>query len=161
MHPSDILMYGHLTVQHTIEQFPAAEVGTTGACGYWSVKDLVAHLSSFEGALVDLLNQFIHPGDPTPRLDAFIQRGDQFNDEQVNQRQGMTFAEVYAEYQSAHAQVRTLAAQLPAEVWRQSGALPWYGAAYDLEDFIVYTYYGHKREHCGQIATFSDRFKSQ
>jgi len=159
MHVSDILMYGHLTVQHTVEQFPAAEVETTGACGYWSVKDLVAHFSSFEWALVDILNQFVHPGHPTPVLDAFIQRDDTFNDAQVNQRQGLSFAEVYAEYQAAHAQVRDLAAQLPTDLWRQAGALPWYGEAYDLEDFVVYTYYGHKREHCGQIATFSDRFK--
>ena len=57
----------------------------------------------------------------------------------MNQRQGMTFAEVYAEYQAAHAQVRDLAAQIPADLWQQSGALAWYGAAYDLEAFIVST----------------------
>ena len=161
MHISDILMYGHLTVQRTVETFPAAEVGTAGACGYWSVKDLVAHLGSYELVLVDILDGFINPGSPTPHLEAFIRPDYNFNDEQVNQRQGMTFAEVYAEYQAAHAQVRDLAAQIPADLWQQSGALPWYGAAYDLEDFIVYTYYGHKREHCGQIATFSDRFKGR
>jgi hypothetical protein len=26
-----------------------------------------------------------------------------------------------------------------------------------LDDFIVYTYYGHKREHAAQIAAFRDR----
>jgi hypothetical protein len=49
--------------------------------------------------------------------------------------------------------------QIPADTWVKEGILKWYGAEYDLEDFIVYTFYGHKREHCGQIATFSDRFK--
>ena len=129
MHISDILMYGHLTVQRTVETFPAAEVGTAGACGYWSVKDLVAHLGSYELVLVDILDGFINPGSPTPHLEAFIRPDYNFNDEQVNQRQGMTFAEVYAEYQAAHAQVRDLAAQIPADLWQQSGALPWYGAA--------------------------------
>ena len=28
---------------------------------------------------------------------------------------------------------------------------------YSLEDFIVYTFYGHKREHSAQIAAFRDR----
>jgi hypothetical protein len=28
---------------------------------------------------------------------------------------------------------------------------------YALDDFIVYQYYGHKREHCAQIAVFRDK----
>ena len=122
-------------------------------------RDLVAHLGSFELVLVDILSQFINPGSRAPHLEAYTRPDYNFNDEQVNQRQGMTFAQVYAEYQAAHAQVRDLVAQLPTDLWHQAGSLPWYGEVYDLEDFIVYTYYGHKREHCGQIATFSDRFK--
>ncbi len=51
-----------------------------------------------------------------------------------------------------------LAAQISAETWEHEGLLPWYGQEYDLEDFIAYTYYGHKREHCGQIAVFRDQF---
>jgi hypothetical protein len=39
---------------------------------------------------------------------------------------------------------------------RQNGALPWYGAEYDLEDFIAYSFYGHKREHTAQINVFRD-----
>lgn len=31
------------------------------------------------------------------------------------------------------------------------------GPEYDLEDFIVYTSYGHKREHCAQIKLFRKR----
>jgi hypothetical protein len=50
----------------------------------------------------------------------------------------------------------TLAARISADVYRQNGTLPWYGSEYDLDDFIVYTFYGHKREHSAQIAAFRD-----
>ena len=49
--------------------------------------------------------------------------------------------------------------RLPAKrhtQFRENGTLPWYGAEYSLDDFIVYTYYGHKREHAAQIAAFRD-----
>ena len=44
--------------------------------------------------------------------------------------------------------------QVPIRVRRLNGMLPWYGAATDLEDFIVYSIYGHKREHAAQIAAY-------
>lgn len=50
-----------------------------------------------------------------------------------------------------------LVAQIPAETARLTGTLPWYGAEYALDDFVVYTFYGHKREHSAQIAVFRDR----
>jgi hypothetical protein len=62
-----------------------------------------------------------------------------------------------AEYQDAHSQTVALLAQIPAEARSQNGSLPWYGPDYDLDDFIVYTFYGHKREHSAQIAVFRDQ----
>ena len=50
-------------------------------------------------------------------------------------------------------------ARIPPDTWRQNGTLPWYGAEYSLDDFIVYTFYGHKREHTAQINVFKDTLK--
>ena len=158
MNTMDILKYGHLTVLRTIESFPKAEWYTSGACGYWSVKDLISHLSSFELMLEDVLNNLLD-GRPTPMLDAYKSREVDFNDDQVNKRSGMSMEQVLQEYQDTTQRVVEVAARIPAETWEREGVLAWYGAEYDLQDFIVYTFYGHKREHCGQIATFSDRFK--
>jgi hypothetical protein len=89
-------------------------------------------------------------------LNAFVDPAGQFNDAQVALRQNKSPAETLAEYSEAYAQVSLLAAQLPAEIFRLAGTLPWYGAEYALDDFIVYAFYGHKREHCAQIAVFRD-----
>jgi len=160
MNPLDVLKYGHRTVQRTVEAFPQEEGYTPGACGYWSVKDLVAHLGSFELVLAEVLAQILEPGAGTPTLERYLRRDVDFNDDQVARREALSMEEVLAEYESAHERAMSYAAGITAETWNEEGILPWYGQEYDLEDWIVYQYYGHKREHCGQIATFSDRFRA-
>ena len=160
MNAKDVMRYGHQTVLRTVEAFPKEGWYTPGACGRWSVKDLVAHFTSFEMVLVEVLAQLLEPGVDTPMLQRFVKRHAEFNDDQVDRRQDMSMEEVLAEYEKAHAQAMQHAAAISAETWDQEGILPWYGDEYDLEDWIVYSFYGHKREHCGQIATFSDRFKA-
>jgi hypothetical protein len=159
MNQLDILKYGDLTFMGTVGKFPKEEWYTSGACGYWSVKDLVGHLASYELVLVEILNNLLNPG-PTPLLDKFTSRTVNFNDEQVDVlRKDRTMEQVMDEYKTAHEQAMAAAAKIAPKMWTQNGILAWYGDQYDLDDFIVYTYYGHKREHSGQIAVFSDRFK--
>ncbi len=160
MNPLDILRYGHSFVLRTLEDFPREELETPGAVGYWSVKDVMSHLSSYELALVEVLRNVLDPTCPTPLVDEMSRDGQAFNDHQVDViRKGMPVASVLSEYETAFNRVMELARQVPVEAWRRNGILAWYGAEYDLEDFIVYSYYGHKREHCGQIQTFRDRVK--
>ena len=157
MNTIDVLKYGHQTVLRTLEGLPQSEWETPGVCGVWSVKDIIAHLASYEHMLVDVLNSFLEGG-PTPYLEKMGALGPLgFNDAEVAARQDKTIAEVLAEFNETHAQVMTLAARIPAETYRQNGALPWYGSEYDLDDFIAYTFYGHKREHSAQIAVFGDQ----
>jgi ketosteroid isomerase-like protein len=156
MNAVDILKYGQQTVLQTLEEFPEAAVEKPGACGVWSVKDIIAHLASYEQVLVDVLATF-GSLQPTPYLNKFTEPGGQFNDTEVGLRKGRTVPEVLAEFNDAHAQVMSLATQISPELLRQTGTLPWYGMEYALDDFIVYTSYGHKREHSAQIAAFGDR----
>ncbi len=155
MNASDILMYGHGTVLQTIEGLPESAWETPGACGVWSVKDIIGHLASYEHVMVDVLSAFVGGG-PTPYLNKYTDPGGQFNDSEVELRKGKTVREVLGEYNDTHEQVRSLAARIPVETFRQTGTLPWYGMEYALDDFIVYTQYGHKREHSAQIAAFRD-----
>lgn len=156
MNALDVLRYGHQTVLQTVGGLPDDAWDMPNVCGVWSSKDILAHLASFELGLLDVLSSLLDSSRLTPTLDRFRTRPS-FNDDEVAARQGKSAAEVVTEYHDAHAQVMTLAAELPAETFRQVGALPWYGREYDLEDFIVYTSYGHKREHCAQIKLFRKR----
>jgi DinB family protein len=168
MNAQDVLKYGHLTLLYTIEGLPAPEWATGGVCGVWSVKDIIAHLASYEHVLAEVLSMFESSDMPawtqgasaTPTLNAYLDPGGQFNDAQVAQRKGETGAGVLAEYERVHQRVMALAGQIPAETFRKAGTLPWYGLEYALDDYIVYAYYGHKREHGAQIAVFRDRLTS-
>jgi hypothetical protein len=122
----------------------------------WSVKDIIAHLASHELLLVDVLTT-LKGGGPTPALDRFFELRSQFNDAEVSSRKEQTMQEVLGEYNDTHAQVMSMVAQLSSDTLRQNGTLPWYGEVYALDDFLVYGYYGHKREHSAQIAAFRDR----
>jgi hypothetical protein len=157
MNARDVLKYGHQTVLRTLDGLPETEWETPGVCGTWSVKDIIGHLASYEHLLVDVLTTFLDGG-PTPYLEEMAAVGPlQFNDAEVALRQDKTIADVLAEYNDTYAQTMALAARIPAETYRQNGTLPWYGPEYDLDDFIVYSYYGHKREHSAQIAVFCDQ----
>ncbi len=60
---------------------------------------------------------------------------------------------------AAQAETVKRIAQIPTEILRQPGTVPWYGMEYSLDDFLVYQYYGHKREHMAQVNVFADQLK--
>jgi len=161
MNTHDTMKYGHLTFKQALECAPEDQCEQPGACGTWSVKDIVAHLASYEVVLVDVLQSVLDAQAATPVLDKFLADYEGFNDREVELRRPKSFGEVQQEYEEHHARAMELLGYIPAERFWQNGLLAWYGSEYDLDDFLVYTYYGHKREHSAQIAAFCDHIKIQ
>jgi hypothetical protein len=155
MNAVDILKYGNRTFHSTLARIPIEEWTTPGVCGVWSVKEIVAHLASYEQVLVDILGKFLG-SEQAPHLQRYLTQGMAFNDAAVAERQGQKSQEALAEYDRHHVNIMSLIPRLPADLLRQPGTLPWYGAEYALDDYFVYQFYGHKREHSAQIAVFSD-----
>jgi hypothetical protein len=156
MNADGILKYGHYTVLAAIDGLDETHWETNTVCGVWSVKDIIAHLSSYEQMLIDVFTSVIDPTAPTPTLNTYTQDIEAFNAAQVGMRRAYSVPEVLAEYNHLVEQTQQMLAQVPVNVRDQEGVLPWYGEEYDLDDFIVYTFYGHKREHTAQIAVFRD-----
>ena len=156
MNAQDVLKYGQRTALAAIDEFPDTSLDVAGACGTWSVKDIIAHLASYENVLIDILSGFVGRH-PTPHLDRYLELGERFNEVEVEKRRGKTARELLDEFNDAHAQVIELAGGIAPDVFRQVGTISWYGAEYALDDLLVYMYYGHKREHSAQIAAFRDR----
>ena len=155
MNTIDVLRYGHATILGTLEGLPDSMRDHPGACGVWSVKDIFAHLASYELVLVDVLAS-IEEECLTPYLDRLREQSVGFNDKEVDARRSRSMADVLVELNDAHERTLDLARRLSPEIARQSGTLPWYGAEYALDDLIVYQYYGHKREHAAQVEMFRD-----
>lgn len=157
MNAIDIIRNGHSTVLEAVDGLTTSHWQAPGACGEWTAKDIIAHLASYEWMLVETLASLIHEDAATPTLDRFGQEPAAFNDAEVEKRRDNSVDEVWAEYKKAYAEAIALAERVPSEAWTQDGVLPWYGDAYDLDDFVAYSFYGHKREHCAQIAVVRDR----
>lgn len=159
MHAADVLRYGDRTLRRTLKGLPAADWTTAGVCGWWSVREIVAHLASFEYILIDALAIAAGNDAPGSYFSDWQQDAQKFNDDQVAARGGLTVDDTLAEYAAAQTRAATLLAALPPAALTLSGLLPAYGAEYDLDDFLAYTFYGHKREHAAQIAVFRDHIR--
>lgn len=156
MNATDVLKYGHAFIVEKVSGLPEEAWYPAGVVGFWSVKDIIAHLASFEQMLVELLESFA--GDhETPTLDRFRTDPLAFNDEEVERRRQLSAGEAWAEYVAAYEKALQLMEDVPVAQRRREGSLPWYGPEYSLEDFVVYSFYGHKREHGAQI----DKYREQ
>jgi hypothetical protein len=153
MNARDILFFGNRTLLASLERVPPSERNTPGVVGWWSAREAMAHLAIFETGLGQLLESFL--GGPFPELLSNMDPSK--NDELVAQKRGKSFEELLAEYDTAYSLVMELIPQISPEKLREVGTIPWYGDEYSLDDFIVYTFYGHKREHAARFEAFGDR----
>ena len=160
MNTTDVLRYGHLTLLGTLEPVPESMLTMPGACGTWSIRDIVAHLASYEIVLLDILGS-MNGAIATPALDNYREQGPEFNDLEVTARAYLGMEALLVELNDAHVLSLELSSQIAPEMSRQPGTLPWYGDGYALDDLITYMYYGHKREHSAQIEAFRDRLSRQ
>ncbi len=157
MNPSDVLKYGHSFVMGTINPLPLTQWDVAGVCGVWSVKEIIGHLAVYEHLLTEVLAPFT---DLNIEIKLLPQSANpDFNDVQAAARKNHTAEQVLDEYINTFTyNQEQVVPKVPAVIWSQVGAIPWYGAEYSLDDYIVYSFYGHKREHSAEINVFKDRF---
>lgn len=154
MHATDILFHGHRSLMRSVQNIEGEQWHQAGVCGVWSAKDVLAHMASYELMLGEVIGSFMGLKD-SPTLDRY-RSGAGGNDAEVEDRQSLSPSEVLEEYETARALVDQRARQLDPAALGRTGSLPWYGDKYDLEDYIVYVGYGHKREHAAQLNVFKD-----
>lgn len=157
MNARDILFYGNRTLIESLDRVPPDKRTAPGVVGWWSAREAMAHLAIFEEGLAQLLESFL--GGPFPELLSNMDSAK--NDELVAQKQNKTFDDLLAEYTATHARAIELISRITPERLREVGTIPWYGDEYSLDDFIVYTFYGHKREHAARFEAFGDRLEGK
>ncbi|MGZ9276828.1 MAG: DinB family protein [Candidatus Limnocylindrales bacterium] len=148
MNAIDVLMFGQRTIVRTMQRYGPDDWSRT-ALGVWTAKDLLGHLGAFEVRFGDALAPFV--GAPV-QSDLVAADPATFNDDQAAIRKDWTIERISDELLVAHERVMTFARELPSTVWSEVGTIPWYGPGYSLDDLVVYTMYGHKREHDPQLS---------
>ena len=147
MNPADVLRYGQQAIDELIDRLGPADWEAV-ALGVWTTKDLVGHLGAFEVRFAEILTLFVGE-EPATNLRASSPAT--FNDDQAAVRRDWPVEQVVAELRDAYRRVMELVPRIPPERWREVGTIPWYGPEYALDDLLVYSMYGHKREHGPQI----------
>jgi len=99
MNVISMMEYGHKTVLDAIQDLPLDRWNVSGVCGVWSVKDIMAHLVSYEHMFEDVLGVTLDAARKTPTLEAMFSMGDNFNDIQVEPYKSQSSDAVLEAYQ--------------------------------------------------------------
>jgi uncharacterized damage-inducible protein DinB len=156
MNAAEMLDNVHLRTIKALDDLPELQWDIPGVCGNWTVKEIVAHLTSYELALAEAFKTFLGQSSTHTYISRLLEDGAKFNEEEVEKRRYKTAQYVMDEYNEAQIQTVPLLEQIPVEKLQQKGTLPWYNADRSLNDIII-TFYNHANEHCAQIENFRSR----
>ena len=153
MNAENILFAGHRSFMRAIRVIDEPDRNKAGLCGFWSAKDVIAHLASYELIIGEVLGK-INGLRATPNYDRFL--AGHFNDAEVEARQSKTYEQVLEEYKAARDIVKEEIKNISLAKLREKDSVTWFRRTTDLEDFITIVGYGHKREHAAQFHSFKD-----
>ncbi len=157
MNVTEMLDASHILVFQVLDDLPETGWDVPGVCGDWSVKDVIAHLSSYENVLIDALKT-LSGTEPTASLHSYIDDATAFSSSEVEARKYDTAQHVEDEYQDLQLQSSALLAGISPAVVMRAGTLSWTGTDQTLAEFIQ-TMCEHTRKHCEQIADFCKSHK--
>jgi hypothetical protein len=156
MNAKAIIEYGHRSFLKALDAVDPAILEKAGACGEWSIKDILAHLTQYEELFIEVLQGQLDKGTTVPTLVKIGNDHAKFNEMGITEGRKRTAIQLKELYKSRFDTVSELIGELTPLQLRKIGTIPWYGKEYSIDDLIVYLYYGHKREHGAQVNLFKD-----
>jgi len=154
MNINEVLDNSHVAVMQSIDDLPEAVWDMPGVAGEWSAKDTLAHLTSRELLLIDILKTF-QGEQPSPYIRRWLEDRASFDAETVQSRAYQTAQLVENEYEDA--QLRSSA--LLTDVVDAQATISWLQPPVSLADFVQ-SLADHAREHANQLAQFRDKNKN-
>ena len=118
----------------------------TGVVGHWSIKDVLAHVSTWEQEALKYLPLIAAGGRP-PRYSTTEGGIDAFNERMYAHKRGMSLAQVRAEREQTHEQLVALIQAAPVE--QLSGETRW-------RRRLRLDTYGHYAEHAEAIRAWRE-----
>lgn len=159
MTASELLDKSHVLVIQAMDDLRDPEWDIPGADGDWSVKDVIAHLASYERLLVDVLTTFPN-GEATPTMLKFVRDRKAFERDEVESRKYMTAQQVENEYNDLQIQSTSLLFQIPNDTVQRKGTLTWYNQEASLADLVQFVV-NDARQRCAQIIQFREKREQQ
>ncbi|MDP3941526.1 MAG: DinB family protein [bacterium] len=159
MNAKAIIEYGNKSFLKALDGVSLEIVEKAGACGVWSIKDILAHITKYEELFIEVFQGQLDEGMTVPTLVRMGNDHGKFNELGIDEGKQKTFDELKELYLSRFEKAVELVTKITPFQLRKVGTIPWYGKEYALDDLIVYLNYGHKREHGAQIALFKEIYR--
>ncbi|GCE27465.1 hypothetical protein KDA_29490 [Dictyobacter alpinus] len=159
MSATETLENSHTKVIQALDDLPEAMWDMPGVSGDWSAKDVVAHLTSYELLLIDVLQAVQQGTQPSPYVLRWNASLETFNQEAVEARRYHTAQQVMNEYQDAQVRSTSELASLPPEMLERKGTMPWYRSGEASATELVERLGAHMNHHSEQIVQFREAHK--
>lgn len=152
-------MRGNKSFLKSIEGINPEIIDRPGACGEWSIKDILSHIVSYEELFVEVFQGQLDGGKTVLTLVKIGNDHQKFNDLGIARGKKKSFEALVSEYNKLNEKVMELAGKISPETYSKVGTIPWYGGEYALDDLIIILNYGHKKEHGAQIGLFKEIYR--
>ena len=142
------------TLLLAIEGLTADEMLRVGAAGLWSVKDMLAHLVSWEAELVTVLSQLEQHKQRAPRI-VEIDDIDEWNDEQYHINAPRALDGVLQDFHGVHKHLVQTVESLSDRVLDDNRLFPWMEGE-PLSYLIAENAIWHEEEHAEDIRAWRE-----
>jgi len=152
------LRAGRKELQDTLVGLSEEDFLRAKAIDKWTLKDLIAHIASWDEEMVRILQAFSLPGEPVYTYTISDRNGfAAWNEEQVNARRERSVNEILSELETARRDLIQVIEGLTDPVLNRSHITTWGKPATGFE--LIMTQVEHDREHAAQIRSYRKKIE--
>lgn len=152
------LRAGRKELQETIHGLTEEDFLRPKAIDKWTLKDLLAHIASWDEEMVRVLQTFTLPGESIYTYAIADRNGFAvWNEEQITARRERTMPEIMSEFEIARRDLIQVVEGLTDAVLNRSRMTSWGKAATGFE--LIMTQVDHDREHAEQVRSFRKKIE--
>ena len=148
----DNMQRGYAALEAILTPLNEDQVTTAGVNGDWSIKDILAHIATWQRILVERLQAANRGEKPTTLLDPYVNEAeiDRLNAQFYEESKGRPFAQVLADFRTSYRQIVEIVQTISDEELNDPQRFAWMRGE-PLWRVIPGDTYAHYSEHIGSI----------
>lgn len=146
----DELRSKYAALEGILAPLDEAQMTTPGVIGNWSIKDILAHISSWQHRLLAWLHAARHNEEPTISGPDSEEEMDRLNEQFYTENKSRSLADVLGDFRSSYLQIVEAVQAMPEEDLIDPQRFSWLNGD-SLRQLVAGDTYDHYQEHRQQI----------